>query len=316
MTQLQTPAATEQPKHSKVKLAGAMPPVPTPFDARNAFDANALRDNLQRLGATGLHGFVLLGSNGEYVYLDESEKAELFQVARRAIPQDKLFIAGTGAEATRATLRLTLMAAEAGADAAIVITPCYYKPAMTGEALYQHFTTVADASPIPVILYNMPSYTGVDMTTDTILRLATHPNIIGLKESSGNLVKISEVTREVTARNLDFAVLAGSASFLQPSMMMGATGGVMALANVAPQLCLRIWQTTQAGDIEASRQVQHQAMALNAAVTTRFGVAGLKFVMDELGLYGGPVRPPLLPLPESAKPEIRQIIAQLGLTSV
>ena len=296
----------------EIKLAGAMPPVPTPFDSRNAVDIVALQDNLQRLGQSALHGFVLLGSNGEYVYLDESEKGDLFQAARRAIPPDKLFIAGTGAESTRATLRLTLMAAEAGADAAIVITPCYYKPAMTGEALYRHFVTVADASPIPVILYNMPAYTGVDMTTETVLRLAEHPNIIGLKESSGNLVKLSEITNETTQRKLNFATMAGSASFLQPAMMMGATGGVMALANVAPDLCVQIWQACQDGNIVEARRLQHQALTLNAIVTTRFGVAGLKFVMDELGLYGGPVRPPLLPLSESAMPEIRKFLAQMS----
>jgi 4-hydroxy-2-oxoglutarate aldolase len=244
----------------KLKLGGVMPPVPTPFDARGAFDSNALRDNLQSLAATGLHGFVLLGSNGEYVYLDETEKADLFEVARRAIPHDKLFIAGTGAEATRTALRLTNIAAEAGADAAIIVTPCYYKPAMTGEALFQHYSTIADATPIPIILYNVPNYTGVDMAAETVIRLAAHPNIIGLKESSGNIVKISEITGAVAAQGLDFAVLAGSASFLQPTLLMGGAGG--------------------------------------------------------LGLYGGPVRPPLLPLAESAKPEIRQIVASLKLAAV
>lgn len=311
MTQLQN-----APSRRKIQLAGAMPPVPTPFNAQGDFDGKALYANLQKLSATGLHGFVLLGSNGEYVYLDEAEKAELFQVARDAIPANQLFIAGTGAESTRATLRLTLMAAEAKADAAIVITPCYYKPSMTGEALYQHFTTIADASPIPVILYNMPAYTGVDMTVDTILKLAAHPNIVGLKESSGNIVKISELVQQVTTRQLDFAVLAGSASFLQPTLLMGGTGGVMATANVAPRHCLQIWEAMQIGDIEAARQIQQQVLALNAMVTTRFGVAGLKFAMDELGLYGGPVRSPLLPLAESAKPEIRQAIAQLNLSSL
>ena len=293
-----------------VKLAGVMPPVPTPFDARNDFDPMALYDNLQRLARTGLHGFVLLGSNGEYVYLDESEKASLFETARRAIPSDKLFVAGTGAEATRATLRLTKMAAENGADAAIIVTPCYYKPSMTGEALFQHYTTIADASPIPIILYNVPNYTGVELTADTVIRLAAHPNIIGLKESGGNIVKIGEITREIAAQELDFVVMAGSASFLQPALLMGASGGVMALANVAPTLCLQIWQAVQSNDITEARQAQHQALALNAVVTNRFGVAGLKFVMDELGLYGGPVRPPLLPIAENVKMEIRKIISQ------
>lgn len=278
------------------KLAGVMPPVPTPFDGKGEVAPGKLEDNLAQLSRHDLAGFIILGSNGEYVYLDETEKVVLFKAARRAIPNDKLFIAGTGAEATRTALRLTKIAAEEGADAAIVITPAYYKPAMTGEAMLRHFTTIADASPIPVILYNMPAYAGIDVSVDTILKLAEHPNIIGLKESGGNLVKISEITRGVAEKELDFAVLAGSASFLQPSLMMGARGGIMASTNVAPDLCVAIYQTCQKGQIEESRRLQQQILPLNAAVTTKYGVAGLKFVMNRIGLYGGPVRPPLLPL--------------------
>jgi 4-hydroxy-2-oxoglutarate aldolase len=290
-------------------LAGVMPPVPTPFDGKGEVAPGKLEDNLARLATHALTGFVILGSNGEYVYLDEEEKAALFKGARRAIPKDKLFIAGTGAEATRATLRLTKMAAEAGADAAIIITPAYYKPAMTGEAMLRHFTTLADASPIPVILYNMPAYAGIDMSVDTILKLAEHPNIIGLKESSGNLVKISEITRGVAEKGLDFAVLAGSASFLQPSLMMGASGGVLASVNVAPDLCVAIYNACQQGQVEESRRLQHNLLPLNAAVTTKYGVAGLKFIMDRIGLYGGPVRPPLLPL----TPAEQEVLARLPL---
>lgn len=277
-------------------LAGVIPPVPTPFDGRGEVAPGKLEENISQLARHALTGFVILGSNGEYVYLDEEEKTALFKAARRAIPKDKLFIAGTGAEATRTALRLTKIAADAGADAAVVITPAYYKPAMTGEAMIKHFTALAEASPIPIILYNMPAYAGIDMTTDTVLKLAEHPNIIGLKESSGNLVKISEITRGVAEKGLDFAVLAGSASFLQPSVMMGASGGVLASVNVAPDLCVAIYDACQKGQVEEARRLQHAILPLNVAVTTRYGVAGLKFIMERIGLYGGPVRPPLLPL--------------------
>ena len=273
-----------------------MPPVPSPFDGLGEVAPGKLEENIEQLARHDLRGFVILGSNGEYVYLDEEEKVALFKAARRAIPKDKLFIAGTGTESTRAALRLTKIAAEVGADVAIVITPAYYKPAMTADALLRHFITLAEASPIPLILYNMPAYTGLDLTTETILRLAEHPNIIGLKESSGNLVKISEITRSVSEKELDFAVLAGSASFLQPALMMGASGGVLASVNVAPDHCIAIYKACQQGKIEESRKLQQAILPLNAAVTTRYGVAGLKFMMDKLGLYGGPVRPPLLPL--------------------
>lgn len=291
-----------------------MPPVPTPFDEQGEIAPNKLEDNLAQLAARhSLSGFVILGSNGEYVYLDEEEKIAIFKAARRAIPKDKLFIAGTGAEATRTALRLTKIAAEVGADAAIVITPAYYKPAMTKDAMIRHFTALADASPIPIILYNMPAYAGIDLNSDTILQLAEHPNIIGLKESSGNLIKISEVTRSIAERKLDFAVLAGSASFLQPAVMMGASGGILAAANVAPDLCIEIYNACQQGQIEESRRLQHSILPLNAAITTRYGVAGLKFVMDRNGLYGGPVRPPLLPLTSTEQEMLAKMpVAQRG----
>jgi 4-hydroxy-2-oxoglutarate aldolase len=289
------------------QLAGVMPPVPTPFDEQGEIALDKLQDNLERLGKHSLSGFVILGSNGEYVYLDEEEKAAIFKAARRAIPADKLFIAGTGAEATRTALRLTRSAADAGADAAIVITPAYYKPAMTKEAMIAHFTALADASPIPIILYNMPAYAGIDLSADTVLQLAEHRNIIGLKESSGNLVKISEIIRGIAEKELDFAVLAGSASFLQPAVMMGASGGILAAANVTPDLCIAIYDACQQGKIEESRRLQYSILPLNAAITTRYGVAGLKFVMDRSGLYGGPVRAPLLPLTNSEQEILAKI---------
>lgn len=297
------------------RLAGVFPPVPTPFDEQGEIAPDKLAANLRQLAATALSGFIILGSNGEYPYLDESEKIALFEAARAAIPSDRLFVAGTGAEATRQALRLTLAAAQAGADAAIVITPAYYKPAMGHEAQVRHFTTLADASPIPIILYNMPSYAGIDLSVETVLKLAEHPNIIGLKESGGNIVKIAEIAREITARSLDFAVLAGSASFLQAAVAVGASGGVVATANVAPEQCIEVYRLTSGADsrqaLAAARDMQHRILPLNAAVTTRFGVAGLKYAMEKVHLYGGAVRPPLLPLTAQGRAEIERILSEL-----
>jgi 4-hydroxy-2-oxoglutarate aldolase len=293
------------------RLTGVFPPVPTPFDERGEIAPEKLITNLTQLARTALSGFIILGSNGEYVYLDETEKLALFQAARQAIPADRLFVAGTGAESTRAALRLTRAAAEAGADAAIVITPAYYKPAMTAEALLAHFTTLAEASPIPIILYNMPAYTGLDLSTEVVVKLAAHPNIIGLKESSGNVVKMAEIAQAVEAGGLDFTVLAGSASFLQAAMAVGARGGIVASANVAPQLCLEVFEA--AANPGKARRLQHNLLPINAAVTTRFGVAGLKYAMDRIKLYGGPVRSPLRPLPANGQAEIDQLLAQLHL---
>jgi 4-hydroxy-2-oxoglutarate aldolase len=292
-------------------LAGIFPPVPTPFDQHGEIAPDKLVANLERLAKTALKGFIILGSNGEYVYLDEGEKLALFQAARRAIPKDKLFIAGTGAESTRAALRLTLAAAVAGADAAIVITPSYYKPAMTAEALITHFTTLAEVSPIPIIIYNMPGFTGLDISTEIVVKLAAHPNIIGLKESSGNVVKMGEIAWAVEEKGLDFAVLAGSASFLQAGMAVGAKGSIVATANIAPQLCLELYAA--ADEVAKARALQYQLLALNAAVTTRYGVAGLKYAMDRIKLYGGPVRPPLLPIATQGCAEIDQLLNQVRL---
>jgi 4-hydroxy-2-oxoglutarate aldolase len=293
------------------RLAGVFPPVPTPFDGQGEIAPDKLAANLRQLAATALSGFIILGSNGEYPYLEESEKLALFEAARQAIPADRLFVAGTGAEATRQALRLTLAASRAGADAAIVITPAYYKPAMGHEAQVRHFTTLADASPIPIILYNMPAYAGIDLSVETVLKLAEHPNIIGLKESGGNIVKIAEIAREIATRSLDFAVLAGSASFLQAAVAVGARGGVVATANVAPEQCIEVYRLTTGEGSSKARDLQHRILPLNAAVTTRFGVAGLKYAMEKVQLYGGAVRPPLLPLSAQGRAEIDRILSEL-----
>jgi 4-hydroxy-2-oxoglutarate aldolase len=293
-------------------LAGIYSPVPTPFDAEGEINATALTNNLKRyISETELRGFVILGSNGEYVYLDDDEKLRMFEVSRYAIPSDRLLIAGTGAESTRQTIRLTKRAAEIGADAAIVVTPCYYKPSMTGEALIKHFFDVAEASPIPVIAYNIPAYTGVDMTSETLVRIGKHPNIIGMKESGGSLIKIGEICHLVQQEGIRFEVLAGSASFLLPALAVGAVGGVLATANIAPKACVDIWKHFNNGDLASARQIQHHLMLANAAVTSKFGVPGLKYAMDKLGYFGGAVRPPLLPLPEPARKQIDELLEDL-----
>ncbi len=292
------------------QLAGVYPPVPTPFDDRGEVAPQKLAANLELLARTALRGFIIMGSNGEYVYLDEDEKLALFRAARQAIPAEKLFIAGTGAESTRAALRLTLAAAEIGADVAIVITPAYYKSAMTAEALIAHFTTLADSSPIPILIYNMPAYTGLDISTETVVQLAAHPNIVGIKESSGNIVKIAEMVRAVEVGGLNFAVLAGSASFLQATVAVGGQGGIAATANIAPLECIRLYEER---DSRAASALQQALLPINAAVTTRFGVSGLKHAMERLGLYGGPVRPPLLPLSAAGRAEIDKLLVEMHL---
>jgi len=209
---------------------GVYPPIPTPsVDGEVAHDK--LTENLARWNQTDLAGYVVLGSNGETVYLSEAERAAVISTARQAISRDKLFIVGIGAESTRATIERTRTVAEAGADAALVITPCYYKGQMMAEALRRHYFTLADASPIPILLHNVSKFTGLDLSAETVLELAQHPTIAGIKDSRGNVAKLGAI---IGAAPDHFEVLAGLGGFFYPAPVLGAVGGVLALANVAP----------------------------------------------------------------------------------
>jgi 4-hydroxy-2-oxoglutarate aldolase len=290
-----------------IDLAGVFPPIATPFGADGSLDVAHLRSNIERWSATRLAGFVVMGSNGEFTYLSDREKIDLLEAARSTIPAGRLMIAGTGCEGTEATVALTRRAADLGADAALVITPHFYRSRMDGRALVTYYRRVADASPIPVMLYNMPANTGIDMAVDTIATLAEHPNIIGLKDSSGNIVKLGEVIRAVPS---SFQVVAGSASFLYTALALGAVGGIVALSNVAPEACVLLYESFRRGDLPMARTVQLKLLRANAAVTSRFGVPGLKAAMDMVGYYGGPPRPPLLPLPEPDREALRSVLVE------
>jgi len=300
------------PKESVKGIKGIFAPIPTPFiDEEIAWES--LRENLTLWGKTGLSGIVVLGSNGEQPYVDEDEKVELWAFSRKAFPKDKMVIAGTGCESTRATIRLTKKAADVGVDAALVITPHYFKANMKDPALERYYLDVADNSPIPVLLYNMPGNTGLNMSSSLVKKLSAHPNIAGIKDSSGNIVQISEIIRDVRD---DFSVFAGSASFLLPSLVMGARGGTLACANVVPDLCVRVFDLFNQGKIHEAREVQKEILTLNALVTSKYGVAGLKAALDMIGYFGGLPRKPILPLKEEEKAEIRRELVRLGLKVV
>lgn len=292
----------------RLSLSGIYAPIPTPFDADGAVAHDKLAENIAKWTKTPLAGLVVLGSNGEFAYLSDKEKLEVLRTARQAIPKDRLFIAGTGCESTWCTLELTEQAAAMGADAAMVITPSYYTKA-DAVAMRRHFLQLAERSPLPIILYNMPSRTGVDLAAETVVELAQHPNIIGLKDSSGNVVKLGDIIRAAPSH---FNVLAGSASFLYPALVLGAVGGVAALANIAPEQCFRLYQCAQEGRHEA-RQLQLKIIPANTAVTARFGVPGLKLALDWLGYYGGPPRSPLGPLSQAEQVMLRAILVEGGI---
>jgi 4-hydroxy-2-oxoglutarate aldolase len=293
-----------------LSMAGIFPPIPTPFDAAGELDLKALAANLERWNRHPLSGYVVLGTNGEFPFLSEPEKLTYFETARKHIPRGKLFMAGTGCESTHSTIALTKKAAALGADVAIVISPSYYKSRMDAAGLSHYYQAVADASPIPISIYNMPANTNVDMSAELLIKLSQHPNIAGLKDSSGNLAKLGEVIRFARP---GFQVLAGSAGFLYPALCLGAVGGVLALANIAPQQCCDIVSFFKHGKHEDARELQLRVIVPNSAVTARFGVPGLKAAMDMVGYYGGPPRSPLLPLPDAQKETLRTILVEAGI---
>ncbi len=287
---------------------GIFAPIATPFQ-NDEIDFESLRFNLERYSTSRLAGLVVLGSNGEFALMDLDEKMQLVEFVRQNTASDKRIIAGTGCESTRETIRLTRHAASVGAEAALVITPHYYKGSMTETVLETYFQEVAEASPIPVMLYNMPGNSGINMSSGLVKRLAKHPNIVGVKDSSGNIVQIAEIIAGV---GQDFSVFAGSGSFLYPTLALGGVGGTLAVANILPELCVELYEAATSGEHAKAQQLQHRLLAANAAVTSRFGIPGLKQAMNLLGYRGGLPRHPLLPLAEQHLPELRQILEQVG----
>ena len=292
------------------KISGIFAPLSTPFDADGAVDDRAFEENVEKYGRTGLAGLVVLGSNGEFALLDEEEKVSLVARARRRLPEEKKIIAGTGRESLRDTLILTRRCADAGADAALVITPNYYKTDMGEAALERYYTETADASPLPVILYNMPRNTGVNISSALAVRLSAHPNIVGIKDSSANIVQITET---IAGADRNFSVIAGSASFLLATLVLGGDGGTMAVANVVPDLCVELYEAFLAGNLSRAREIQFALMEINGAVTSRFGLGGMKAAMDMVGYRGGLPRRPILPASEETKAAIREIYRRLEI---
>ncbi len=292
---------------------GVLAPVATVFGPDGEIHEARFRANLDFYADSALDGVVLLGSNGEFATLSTEERKRVISLGTEAIGGRKTVMAGTGAESTRDTITMTKYAAEQGVDYALVITPHYYKTRYDAAAFKNHFLKVAEASPIPVLIYVMAAYTGIDMASNIVIDLSTHPNIVGLKDSGGNAAKVGEIIAE-SAPN--FAVLAGSANFLYAGIVLGATGGIVALGNVAPQQCADLYRLAKAGDHEAARQLQLKLIAPNAAVTSRLGIAGLKYALDHVGLNGGRVREPLLPLTESEASYLVQTLDKAGIGKV
>ena len=295
---------------NKIDLTGIIPPIATPFDEKGNIAHEALAGNVARLSRTGIRGVLVLGSNGEYPYLSEAEKREAVKTVASAAPDDRVVMVGSGCESTRETIRLTNACADMGAHAALVVTPCYYGGKMTPAALEKHYVQVADQAAIPVLLYNVPKFTDINLTPDIVLKLSRHPNIVGIKDSSGNVAQLGDILAKVDD---DFQVLVGTAGALLAALSLGCPGGILALANVAPRECIRIQTLLSEGRLEQARDLQLKMLPVNQAVTATFGIAGLKTAMDMLGYVGGKPRSPLMPLDETAREELKQILATAGL---
>ncbi|KAJ7399217.1 4-hydroxy-2-oxoglutarate aldolase, mitochondrial [Pitangus sulphuratus] len=302
--------STPQGPELSLDLRGIFPPLATPFSPTGEVDYAQLEGNLSRYASIPFRGLVVLGSNGEYPYLAPRERLEVVSCVRRALPRDQLLLAGSGCESTQATIELTVNMAEAGADVALVVTPCYYRGAMTSAALVHHYTEVGDASPIPVVLYSVPANTGLDLPMEAVVTLAQHPNIIGIKDSGGDITRLGLMVHKT--RQEDFQVLAGSAGFLLASYAVGASGGVCALANVLGGPLCQLDRLCRKGQWQEARDLQHRLIEPNTAVTRRFGVPGLKKAMEWFGYYGGPCRAPLAPLSPAQVEELRNTFSTNG----
>lgn len=293
-------------------LSGVLVPVTTPFDpVTGDVDVVGLRANLRWLLEHPVAGIVMGGSTGEAVLLDEDERRALLEAARSVIPGERLLVAGTGAESTRATIRLTRSASDAGADAALVMPPSFYKRAMTPEALRDHYLAVADASPLPVIVYQVPLHLNtLELPTGLVAELSRHENVVGIKDSRGVLEALGDLLDQCRE---GFQVLVGNGAMLYGALEVGAVGGILAVANVAPDAATALVQAFQNGRPAEAGKLQERVGPLHKDIVGGMGIGGLKAALDMLGHRGGEPRPPLRPLPEKRVDELREALRRGGL---
>ena len=294
------------------RFAGIFTPIATSFRDDDTLDEPGLRSNVARWMTTSLRGLVVLGSNGEAAQLDDEEADRIVQIVREGVPQGRPLIAGTGRESTKATIAATRRAASAGVDAVLVRTPSFFKPQMTTEVFVRHYTEVAEASPVPVLLYNVSVYTGVNLLPDAVERLAVHPNIVGLKESGGDIAQIAEFVARTPD---DFTVLAGSATTLVHALAAGCDGAILAVAALVPDLCNQMVTLVRDGRLEEARALQRRIMPLAKSVGGTYGVPGLKAALQLTGYTAGPPRPPLRPVAFSIIDIIAGQLDALGLAA-
>lgn len=292
-----------------MKLHGIFPPIATPFNHNGELYKAKVQHNVDKWNRTSLAGYVVCGSTGESVMLTADEKILMWEWVAESAAPGKLLIAGTGVESVQETVALTNRSADLGYVAAMVRTPHYYKNLLNrNDAQMLYFRSVADRTKIPLMIYNWPQATGIDISPEAVVALSEHPNIIAIKESSGSLEKVMQMIREVKP---GFQVLVGSAPTLWPSLQAGAVGAVLAFANAAPYATITIWEAHRTREAEAGKDWQGRIARAAQLVTTKHGIPGLKYAMDLNGYYGGAPRLPLAPPTLEAQREIAAAFAEI-----
>ena len=291
-----------------MSVNGIFPALVTPFDSDGSVSLNAVKENIRRYNQTSIAGYVVLGSTGEAVMLSPVEADSVLAAAKEAAASTKLLIAGTGAESTAETIARTKRAAEMGYAAALVKTPYYYKPVYKPETYIRHYRAVADGSPIPVLLYSVPQFTGITLETPEILTLAAHPNIAGIKDSSGNIQRLAEI---VAGAPSPFQVLTGGAAVIYPALAVGGVGAILALAAALPEKCAEVFQLFQSGCHDQAKALQLELAVASKRIVSQLGIPGVKYAMDLRGYNGGLSRLPLLPLTDEQKQSIAAVVSQI-----
>lgn len=277
----------------------------TPFKANGDVDYDSHIRNLERWNKDRLAGYLVLGSNSETAYLNEAEKMKLIKLTVKNAKKGRFILAGTGIESARETITLTNKAADLGVDAALVLTPSYYHSKMNEEAQIKFFTEVADKTRIPVMIYNVTAFTHINVTVNTVRVLSKHPNILGMKDSTGN---VPQLTSFLSVIDRGFNLMTGTLSAWYPALTLGIKAGIFAVSNCAPNDCTAIQTAFDKGDLETARKIYFRIFPVNNAVTAAYGVAGLKYASDLMGYHGGHVRSPLLQLKEEEKIRIKEIL--------
>jgi 4-hydroxy-2-oxoglutarate aldolase len=301
---------------SKDDLCGLLLPITTPFKTSGAVDLDGLRANIRRWNQTPIIGYVILGSTGERVHLDETEYMQVVEAARSEVSAEQVFIVGAGQQSTLGTIKeIRRVASAVSVDAVLVITPHFYRPSITQTKLVDYYEQVAGESPVPIILYSMPALTGVKIEPETAARLSTHANIIGIKDSSADVGMLRETVRLVPNH---FAVLTGNGTVVADGLVVGACGAILAVGCVVPNLCAEIIEAVRIGNNDRTTELQTRLTPLAEAVTTRFGLGGLKAALEMQGYAGGAVRAPLQDANDETREAIRRYleIADVEMRSV